>query len=112
MRGSGMDDMIFAGTATRPARNIAEVTLTLDNRTRTAPAAFNEQEMLEITRKIEREKGSDYAINGNDVRMTDVQLLFADLASGANSTAMVSQGRGCHITSGRTAWREKGWTSV
>ncbi|WP_341911939.1 AAA family ATPase [Ferrovibrio terrae] len=93
MRGTGMDDMIFAGTATRPARNIAEVTLTLDNSTRTAPAAFNEQEMVEITRKIEREKGSDYSINGNDVRMRDVQLLFADLASGANSPAMVSQGR-------------------
>lgn len=93
MRGSGMDDMIFAGTATRPARNVAEVTLTLDNTTRSAPAAFNEQETLEITRKIEREKGSDYSINGNDVRMRDVQLLFADLASGANSPAMVSQGR-------------------
>lgn len=93
MRGSGMDDMIFAGTATRPARNIAEVTLTLDNKSRTAPAAFNDQDTLEITRKIEREKGSDYTINGNDVRMRDVQLLFADLASGANSPAMVSQGR-------------------
>ncbi|WP_374303042.1 AAA family ATPase [Ferrovibrio sp.] len=93
MRGSGMDDMIFAGTATRPARNICEVTLTLDNATRTAPSAFNEQEVLEITRRIEREKGSDYSINGNDVRMRDVQLLFADLASGANSPAMVSQGR-------------------
>lgn len=93
MRGTGMDDMIFAGTATRPARNIAEVTLTLDNKTRTAPAAFNEMEEVAITRKIEREKGSDYSINGNDVRMRDVQLLFADLASGANSPAMVSQGR-------------------
>ena len=93
MRGTGMDDMIFAGTATRPARNIAEVTLTLDNKTRTAPSAFNEMEEVAITRKIEREKGSDYSINGNDVRMRDVQLLFADLASGANSPAMVSQGR-------------------
>ena len=93
MRGTGMDDMIFAGTATRPARNIAEVTLTLDNKTRTAPAAFNDAEEVAITRKIEREKGSDYAINGTDVRMRDVQLLFADLASGANSPAMVSQGR-------------------
>jgi chromosome segregation protein len=93
MRGTGMDDMIFAGTATRPSRNMAEVTLTLDNRTRTAPAAFNEMEEVAITRRIEREKGSDYSINGNDVRMRDVQLLFADLASGANSPAMVSQGR-------------------
>ena len=93
MRGTGMDDMIFAGTATRPSRNMAEVTLTLDNTTRTAPAAFNEMEEVAITRRIEREKGSDYSINGNDVRMRDVQLLFADLASGANSPAMVSQGR-------------------
>lgn len=91
MRGTGMDDMIFAGTATRPSRNMAEVTLTLDNKSRTAPAAFNEMEEVAITRRIEREKGSDYSINGNDVRMRDVQLLFADLASGANSPAMVSQ---------------------
>ncbi len=93
MRGSGMDDMIFAGTATRPARNVAEVSLSLDNQTRTAPAAFNEQENLEIVRRIERERGSDYRINGQDVRARDVQLFFADLASGANSPAMVSQGR-------------------
>jgi len=93
MRGSGMDDMIFAGTATRPARNVAEVSLLLDNRSRTAPAAFNEQESLEIVRRIERERGSDYRINGQDVRARDVQLFFADLASGANSPAMVSQGR-------------------
>ncbi|WP_430395793.1 AAA family ATPase [Ferrovibrio sp.] len=93
MRGSGMDDMIFAGTATRPARNVAEVSLVLDNKTRTAPAAFNEHENLEIVRRIERERGSDYRINGQDVRARDVQLFFADLASGANSPAMVSQGR-------------------
>jgi len=93
MRGSGMDDMIFAGTATRPARNVAEVSLVLDNQTRNAPAAFNEHESLEIVRRIERERGSDYRINGQDVRARDVQLFFADLASGANSPAMVSQGR-------------------
>ncbi|MBP7064027.1 AAA family ATPase [Ferrovibrio sp.] len=93
MRGAGMDDMIFAGTATRPARNVAEVALVMDNKSRTAPAAFNDHENLEIVRRIERERGSDYRINGQDVRARDVQLFFADLASGANSPAMVSQGR-------------------
>src|SRR3546814_21024783 len=81
MRGSGMDDMIFAGTATRPARNVAEVTLILDNATLTAPAAFNEQDVLAITRTTEREKGPAHAINGNAVRIPDVQLLCAHLAS-------------------------------
>ena len=93
MRGNAMDDVIFAGTSTRPSRNLAEVTLVLDNTTRQAPAAFNELTELEITRRIEREQGSAYRINGNEVRARDVQLLFADLASGAHSTAMVSQGR-------------------
>ncbi len=93
MRGAGMDDMIFAGTATRPARNVAEVALVMDNKTRTAPPSFNDHENLEIVRRIERERGSDYRINGQEVRARDVQLFFADLASGANSPAMVSQGR-------------------
>ena len=93
MRGTEMDDVIFAGTANRPARNIAEVVLTLDNSDRTAPAAFNEAEVLEISRRIEREKGSQYRVNGNDVRARDVHLLFADQASGARSTALVSQGQ-------------------
>jgi chromosome segregation protein len=93
MRGTAMDDVIFAGTSSRPSRNLAEVSLVLDNSDRTAPAAFNEQPELEITRRIEREHGSSYSINGSDVRARDVQLLFADMASGAHSTAMVSQGR-------------------
>ena len=93
MRGEEMDDVIFGGTSRRPARNLAEVTLTLDNSTRTAPAGFNDSGELEITRRIERGSGSDYRINGKSVRARDVQLLFADNASGANSPALVSQGQ-------------------
>ena len=93
MRGSEMDDVIFGGSTTRPARNNAQVTLSLDNSDRGAPARFNEADSIEISRRIERGSGSQYQINGNDVRARDIQLLFADLASGAQSTAMVSQGR-------------------
>ncbi len=93
MRGNEMDDVIFGGTSTRPPRNIAEVVLALDNSQRSAPAQFNESEELEVCRRIEREKGSKYRVNGKEVRARDVQLLFADSATGARSTAMVSQGR-------------------
>ncbi|MEX0760568.1 MAG: AAA family ATPase, partial [Tistlia sp.] len=93
MRGAGMDDVIFGGTGARPARNLAEVTLSVDNSDRLAPAAFNDDESLEIVRRIERERGSTYRINGREVRARDVQLLFADAASGAQSPAIVGQGR-------------------
>ena len=93
MRGGEMDDVIFAGSATRPARNQAEVQLTLDNADRDGPPDYAEQPELAITRKITREHGSDYRINGGPVRAKDVQLLFADMATGARSTAIVSQGR-------------------
>ncbi len=93
MRGAEMDDVIFGGTAEKPARNIAEVTLVLDNSDRTAPAAFNDTDTLEVTRRIQRGEGSLYKVNGRDVRARDVALLFADAASGARSTAIVSQGR-------------------
>lgn len=93
MRGSEMDDVIFGGSAMRPARNVAEVTLLLDNSERRAPAPFNETEEIEVTRRIERGSGSTYLVNGKEVRARDVQLLFADLATGAGSTAIVSQGR-------------------
>lgn len=93
MRGSGMSDVIFSGTAKRPSRNMAEVTLVLDNQDRQAPAHFNADDMLEITRRIERDAGSAYRINGTDVRARDVQLLFADASTGAHSPALVSQGR-------------------
>ena len=93
MRGKDMDDVIFGGASNRPARNLAEVAVVLDNADRTAPPSFNDADELEITRRIERGRGSSYRINGRDVRARDVQLLFADMASGANSTAIVSQGR-------------------
>ncbi|GAB3118466.1 AAA family ATPase [Novispirillum itersonii] len=93
MRGGEMDDMIFGGTSHRPARNMAEVTICLDNSARQAPGLFNIADELEITRRIERGDGSSYRLNGKEVRARDVQVLFADLATGARSTAMVSQGR-------------------
>ena len=93
MRGGEMDDVIFGGTGERPARNIAEVSLHLDNRDRRAPSAFNDSEELEVARRIERRSGSNYRINGRDVRARDVALLFADSATGPRSTAIVSQGR-------------------
>ena len=93
MRGSEMEDVIFAGAGTRPARNIAEVLLTLDNKTRTAPAAVNDADQLDVTRRIERGHGSAYTVNGREIRARDVQTLFADSATGSRSTALVSQGR-------------------
>ncbi|WP_305989214.1 chromosome segregation protein SMC [Roseibium sp. MMSF_3544] len=93
MRASGMDDVIFSGSLNRPARNTAEVTLFLENQDRTAPTAFNDADMLEVSRRIEREQGSNYKINTKDVRARDVQLLFADASTGARSPAMVRQGQ-------------------
>jgi len=93
MRGNGMDDVIFAGTNSRPARNLAEVTLTLDNEERTAPAAFNDEQLLEISRRIERESGSAYRMNGKEIRGKDIKLMFADASTGAHSPSLVSQGR-------------------
>ena len=93
MRASSMDDVIFAGTETRPSRNMAEVTLTIDNSARTAPAAFNDSDILEVSRRIQRDAGSIYKVNGKDARARDVQLLFADAATGARSQALVKQGQ-------------------
>ncbi len=93
MRASGMDDVIFSGSGNRPGRNSAEVTLVLDNSDRTAPAALNHADILEVTRRIEREAGSVYRVNGKEVRARDVQLLFADASTGAHSPAMVRQGQ-------------------
>ena len=93
MRSSDMDDVIFNGTEQRPPRNTAEVILTLDNADRTAPAELNDSDELEVSRKIERDVGSTYKVNGKNVRMRDVQLLFADSSVGAHSPALVSQGR-------------------
>jgi chromosome segregation protein len=93
MRGSGMEDVIFAGSARHPSRNIAEVGLLLDNSDRRAPSAFNESETIEVTRRIERDLGSTYRVNGREVRARDVQLLFADASTGARSPSLVRQGQ-------------------
>ena len=93
LRGEDMDDVIFAGTTQRPARNLAEVMLVLEDTKTLAPPPFHEFDQLEIIRRIERGHGSNYRINGREARARDVQTLFADLASGARASAMVSQGR-------------------
>ena len=93
MRGTAMEDVIFAGSEARPGRNSAEVTLFIDNSKRTAPAEFNDSDALEVTRRIEREAGSAYKVNGRDARARDVRLLFEDAATGARSPALVRQGR-------------------
>ena len=93
MRAAAMDDVIFSGTTTRPARNNAEVTMFLDNSARMAPAEFNGDDVLEITRRIEREAGSAYRINGKEVRARDVKVLFEDASTGARSPALVRQGQ-------------------
>ncbi|MBM9593639.1 chromosome segregation protein SMC [Roseitranquillus sediminis] len=93
MRGGGMEDVIFAGAATRPARNFAEVALLVDNSERRAPQGFNDSDVLEVVRRITRDAGSAYKANGRDVRARDVQMLFADASTGAHSPALVRQGQ-------------------
>jgi chromosome segregation protein len=93
MRASSMDDVIFSGNNSRPARNNAEVAIMIDNAERSAPAAFNDSDAIEIARRIERESGSAYRINGKEVRARDVQIVFADASTGARSPALVHQGR-------------------
>jgi len=103
--GAGMDEVIFAGTAKRPSRDVAEVVLTLDNRDRRAPAHYNADEKIEVGRAIWRGEGSSYTVNGREVRAKDVQLLFADAATGAHSPALVSQGRVAAIISAKPTER-------
>ena len=93
MRGEGMEDVIFAGAATRPARHFAEVSLSIDNSERLAPSGFNDSDVLEIVRRITRDAGSAYKVNTRDVRARDVQMLFADASTGAHSPALVRQGQ-------------------
>src|SRR6478752_4341696 len=107
MRASGMDDVIFSGSGNRPARNTAEVALYLDNAERTAPAAFNDSDEIQVTRRIEREQGSIYRINGKESRAKDVQLLFADASTGARSPSMVGQGRIGELTSAKPQARRQ-----
>src|SRR5438105_3476555 len=93
LRAVDMDDVIFAGTNSRPGRNNAEVAIQVDNSKRKAPAQFNEHETLDVSRRIERESGSTYRINRLEVRARDVQILLADASTGARSPALVHQGR-------------------
>ena len=93
MRAGGMDDVIFSGSGARPARNHAEVQLTIDNSDRTAPGQHADSPVLQVTRRIDRGAGSSYRLNGREVRAKDVHLLFADASTGANSPALVRQGQ-------------------
>ncbi len=107
MRGDGMEDVIFAGAATRPARNFAEVALMIDNSERLAPSGFNDLDNLEITRRITRDAGSAYKVNTKDVRARDVQMLFADASTGAHSPALVRQGQISELINARPKARRR-----
>ncbi len=93
MRGSGMEDVIFSGTSNRPSKNISDVALSLDNKSKEGPSQYKDFDEILIKRKIERDKGSKYYINDKEVRARDVQTLFADLSTGAHSPSLISQGR-------------------
>src|SRR5580700_6314662 len=107
MRASEMDDVIFSGNTERPARNHAEVAVTVDNSDRTAPAAFNDTESLEVSRRIVREQGSTFRVNGREVRARDVTVLFADASTGSRSPALVHQGRIGEIIQARPDQRRR-----
>ena len=93
MRGSGMEDVIFSGTSNKPSKNIAEVSITLSNPDKDGPLQYNNQNHIEIRRKIEKDKGSKFFINNKEVRAKDSQMFFADLSTGAHSPSIISQGR-------------------
>ena len=105
MRGDAMEDVIFSGAASRPARSFAEVVLEIDNSLRAAPTAFNGDDRIEIARRISRDHGSSYRANGKDVRWRDIQVLFADAASGARSSALVRQGQISDLINAKPAAR-------
>ena len=93
MRGAGMEDVIFSGTANKTSKNIAEVSLILDNSDKDGPIQYKELNSIYVKRRIVKDKGSRYFINDKEVRAKDVQTLFADLSTGAHSPSMISQGR-------------------
>jgi chromosome segregation protein len=107
MRASEMDDVIFSGNTERPARNHAEVAVMIDNSDRTAPAAFNDADALEVSRRIMREQGSVFRVNGREVRARDVTVLFADASTGSRSPALVHQGRIGEIIQARPDQRRR-----
>ena len=93
MRGSGMEDVIFSGTSNKPSRNIAEVSVTVQNANNEGPVQFRELDEINVRRKIEKDRGSKFYINDKEVRARDAQMFFADLSTGAHSPSMISQGR-------------------
>lgn len=107
MRAAAMDDVIFSGTNSRPARNSAEVTIFLDNHERKAPAEFNDSDQVEITRRIEREAGSAYRINSREARARDIKILFEDASTGARSPALVRQGQIGEIVNAKPEQRRR-----
>jgi len=107
MRASEMDDVIFSGNSGRPARNHAEVAVSIDNSERRAPASFNEFDTLEVSRRIMREQGSTFRVNGREVRARDVAMLFADASTGSRSPALVHQGRIGEIIQARPDQRRR-----
>jgi chromosome segregation protein len=107
MRAAEMDDVIFSGNAGRPARNHAEVSVVIDNGDHKAPAAFNENDSLEVSRRIMREQGSTFRVNGREVRARDVNVLFADASTGSRSPALVHQGRIGEIIQARPDQRRR-----
>ena len=107
MRTDSMDDVIFSGTENRPPRNFAEVSLILDNRSRKAPKDYNNEDNVEIIRRIERDSGSAYKVNGKDIRARDVQMFFADVSTGARSPSLVRQGQIDELISQKPEQRRK-----
>ena len=100
MRGSGMEDIISAGTSNRASKNISEVSILIQNPDKDGPMQYNELDEIVVTRRIERDKGSKYFINQKEIRARDVQTFFADLSTGAHSPSLISQGRiGSLVTS-------------
>ena len=93
MRGSGMEDVIFSGTSNKASKNIAEVSITVENENNEGLAQYREAGEINIRRKIEKDKGSKFYINDKEVRARDAQMFFADLSTGAHSPSMISQGR-------------------
>ena len=93
MRGSGMEDVIFSGTSNKPSKNIAEVSININNETKDGPIQYKNLDQVEIRRKIEKDKGAKFYINHKEVRPKDAQMFFADLSTGAHSPSIIGQGR-------------------
>ena len=93
MRGSGMEDVIFSGTSNKSSKNISEVSLLLENKSKEGSHQYSDTDEIIVKRKIEKNKGSKYYINNKEVRARDVQTFFADMSTGAHSPSLISQGR-------------------